>query len=82
MIWPEKYDPETSAIYALNDIDVKAPPQAVEIGVRVEFPTEGLAGASHRLPRAGCRQTRQYEPIKSTLTPIAPDCSRESVRSA
>ena len=23
MIWPEKYDPKTSAIYALNDIDVK-----------------------------------------------------------
>jgi hypothetical protein len=28
VIWPEKYDPKTSAIYALNDIDVKAPPQA------------------------------------------------------
>jgi len=23
VIWPEKYDPKTSAIYALNDIDVK-----------------------------------------------------------
>jgi hypothetical protein len=43
----------------------------LEIGVRVEFPTEGLAGASHHLPRAGCRQTQQYAPIKSTLTPIA-----------
>jgi len=29
VIWPEEYDPETSAIYALNDIDVKAPPEAV-----------------------------------------------------
>ncbi|MER9670019.1 SRPBCC domain-containing protein [Mesorhizobium sp. M0185] len=27
--WPERYDPKTSAIYALNDIDVKAPPDAV-----------------------------------------------------
>jgi hypothetical protein len=27
VIWPEKYEPKTSAIYALNDIDVKAPPQ-------------------------------------------------------
>src|SRR5207237_1437365 len=27
--WPERYDPKTSAIYALNDIDVKAPPEAV-----------------------------------------------------
>ena len=23
--WPERYDPKTSAIYALNDVDVKAP---------------------------------------------------------
>jgi hypothetical protein len=29
VIWPEKYDPKTSAIYALNDIDVNAPPQVV-----------------------------------------------------
>ena len=25
VIWPEQYDPRHSAIYALNDIDVKAP---------------------------------------------------------
>jgi uncharacterized protein YndB with AHSA1/START domain len=29
VIWPERYDPRTSAIYALNDIDVKAPPEVV-----------------------------------------------------
>jgi hypothetical protein len=29
VIWPEKYDPKPSAIYALNDIDVKAPAQVV-----------------------------------------------------
>lgn len=29
VMWPEKYHPKTSAIYALNDIDVKAPPEAV-----------------------------------------------------
>lgn len=29
VIWPERYDPRTSAIYALNDIDVKAPPELV-----------------------------------------------------
>ena len=28
-IWPERYDPKTSAIYALNDVDVKAPPEVV-----------------------------------------------------
>jgi uncharacterized protein YndB with AHSA1/START domain len=29
VFWPERYDPRTSAIYALNDIDVKAPPELV-----------------------------------------------------
>lgn len=29
VIWPERYDPKTSAIYALNEIDVKAPPEVV-----------------------------------------------------
>jgi hypothetical protein len=29
VISPEKYEPKTSAIYALNDIDVKAAPQVV-----------------------------------------------------
>jgi uncharacterized protein YndB with AHSA1/START domain len=29
VIWPERYNPKTSAIYALNDIDVKAPPEMV-----------------------------------------------------
>jgi predicted SnoaL-like aldol condensation-catalyzing enzyme/uncharacterized protein YndB with AHSA1/START domain len=27
--WPHQYDPKTSAIYALNDIDVSAPPEVV-----------------------------------------------------
>ena len=29
VIWPYKYDPRRSAIYALNDIDVKAPAEVV-----------------------------------------------------
>lgn len=29
VIWPEQYDPKISAIYALNDIDVNAPPEVV-----------------------------------------------------
>jgi uncharacterized protein YndB with AHSA1/START domain len=29
VIWPERFNPKTSAIYALNDIDVKAPPEVV-----------------------------------------------------
>jgi uncharacterized protein YndB with AHSA1/START domain len=27
--WPPQYDPRHSAIYALNDVDVKAPPEVV-----------------------------------------------------
>ena len=27
--WPKQYDPKTSAIYALNDIDVNAQPEVV-----------------------------------------------------
>ncbi|SDN45391.1 SRPBCC family protein [Actinacidiphila guanduensis] len=29
VVWPERYRPETSAIYALNDIDVAAPAEVV-----------------------------------------------------
>ncbi|MGX5844830.1 SRPBCC family protein [Mesorhizobium sp. ArgA1] len=29
VIWPERHDPGTSALYALNDIGVKAPPEVV-----------------------------------------------------
>lgn len=29
VIWPEQYDPRISALYALNDIDIKAPPDVV-----------------------------------------------------
>jgi uncharacterized protein YndB with AHSA1/START domain len=29
VMWPERYDPRTSAIYALNEIDVKAPREVV-----------------------------------------------------
>lgn len=29
VIWPPKYDPKISALYALNDSDMKAPPETV-----------------------------------------------------
>lgn len=29
VIWPKEFDPKLSAIYALNDVDVKAPPEVV-----------------------------------------------------
>lgn len=29
VIWPAKYGPKVSALYALNDVDVKAPPEVV-----------------------------------------------------
>jgi hypothetical protein len=50
VIWPEKYEPKTSAICALNDIDVKAPPQvvskAMDVPRRIEI-------APDRLPYIG-----------------------------
>ena len=30
VIWPENYDPKTSAIHALNDIDVRRPSSGME----------------------------------------------------
>jgi uncharacterized protein YndB with AHSA1/START domain len=47
VIWPARYDPKKSAIYALNDIDVKAPTEVVwKLLVDAEnwssyFPSEG-----------------------------------------
>ena len=29
VIWPERYDPKISALYALNDVDVRAPAETV-----------------------------------------------------
>lgn len=29
VVWPKEFDPKTSALYALNDIDVNAPPEVV-----------------------------------------------------
>ena len=34
VIWPHQFDPKTSAIYALNDIDVNAPPEVDEAACR------------------------------------------------
>jgi len=29
VIWPGRHDPKTSPIYALDDIDVRAPPEVI-----------------------------------------------------
>jgi hypothetical protein len=48
--WPHQYDPRRSAIYALNDVDVKAPNPALSSGISQErenlmgFYAAGLAG--------------------------------------
>jgi uncharacterized protein YndB with AHSA1/START domain len=56
--WPDRYDPKISAIYALNDIDVKAPPEVVwKLLVDAEnwssyFPPENqveILGGEHEL---------------------------------
>jgi len=45
VIWLKTYDPETSAIYALNDIVVKVPPQGCDARrsgeIRAELELDG-----------------------------------------
>lgn len=44
VIWPEQYDPRHSAIYALNDIDVKAPPESgLEVARRCQELVESFS---------------------------------------
>ena len=42
VIWPERYDPKTSPIYALNDIDVRAPSEVIW-GSRTQLPPPGTS---------------------------------------
>jgi hypothetical protein len=52
VIWPEKYDPKTSAVYALNDIDVKAPPSSgMEAAGRRRELVELLTNSTRPSPR-------------------------------
>ena len=77
MIWPEKYDPETSAIYALNDIDVKAPAQVVwRLLVDAENWSSALLRAArdrifegHKVAKVGVGLTAYGRRSKSGETP-------------
>jgi hypothetical protein len=49
VIWPERYSPKISAIYALNDIDVKAPPEVVwKLALSLRFQCLGCKIRSNR----------------------------------
>jgi hypothetical protein len=47
VIWPENYDPKTSAIYALNDIDVKP------MKIRIIIAATSARRSTSRWPAAG-----------------------------
>ena len=51
VIWPERYDPKTSPIYALNDIDVRAPSEVIW-GSRTQSPPPGTSKRGGRLARS------------------------------
>jgi hypothetical protein len=83
VIWPARFDPKTSAIYALNAIDVKAPPDVVwKLLVDAEnwssyFPAEDqvriLTGEKElALGRKYCRVTVGF-PMSLVVTEYVPD---------
>jgi uncharacterized protein YndB with AHSA1/START domain len=82
VIWPPQYDPRTSAIYALNDIDIKAPPEVVwELLIDAEhwsdyFPPENQVRILSGEPelRWGTKYTRVTVgfPMHLTVTEYVP----------
>lgn len=75
VIWPKEYDPKTSALYALNDIDVEAPPEmAWKLLVDAEhwssyFPPENQVKILSGEPELvlGTKWTRQTVGIPTSL---------------
>lgn len=76
VIWPPEYDPRISAIYALNDIDVKAPAEVVwKLLVDAEnwaryFPAEDQVKILGDMPalQLGTRYTRVTVGFPMSLT--------------
>jgi uncharacterized protein YndB with AHSA1/START domain len=83
VIWPERYAPGTSAIYALNDIDVKAPPVVVwKLLVDAEhwaryFPAEDqvsiLSGEPELMPGTRYHRVTVGYPMSLTVTEYVPN---------
>ena len=82
VIWPERHDPRVSAIYALNDIDVKAPADVVwKLLVDAEhwwryFPAEDqvkiLSGGSELALGTHYRRVTVGYPMSLTVTECVP----------
>ena len=82
VIWPERYHPGASSIYALNDIDVKAPPEVVwKLLVDAEhwsgyFPAEDqvqiLSGESELALGARYHRVTVGYPMSLTVTECIP----------
>ena len=82
VIWPEKNHPKVSAIYALNDIDVTAPPEVVwNLLVDAEnwsayFPPEDqvkiLSGESELKPGTKWSRVTVGVPMSLTVTEFEP----------
>src|SRR6185437_2341546 len=83
VIWPERFDPKTSAIYALNDIDVKAPPEVVwKLLVEAEnwssyFPAEDqvkiLSGEKELAPGTKYSRVTVGFPMSLVVTEYVPN---------
>lgn len=81
--WPERYDPRISPIYALNDIDVKAPPSLVwkllvdTLNWSSYFPPENkikiLTGESELTLGAICSREVVGFPLTTTVTEFEPE---------
>lgn len=83
VIWPERYHPSVSSIYALNDIDVKAPPEVVwKLLVDAEhwsdyFPPEEqvriLSGELELQPGTRYHRVTVGYPMSLTVTECVPN---------
>ena len=80
VIWPHKYDPKTSAIYALNDIDVNAPPEVVwKLLVDAEnwssyFPAENQVKILTGEPKLALGTKYSRVTIGFLMNPIVTEC--------
>jgi len=88
VIWPEKYDPETSAIHALNDIDVKAPRNIYPSGAAyswefsragniIAFEATGPLSLDDQDPMVEAASPAQPSPMSEQTAPAPPRPSRE-----
>ena len=83
VIWPERYDPRTSAIYALNDVDAQAPSEVVwkllvdAVNWSSYFPPEDQvqirSGEQELAPGTRFHQVTVSHPMSLTITEFVPN---------